>query len=258
VRRLLWLLIGAAGLLTIAAVLSGVGLRNVVAPDRDRPRLRLCHLPELLRLDPRLRLITLAMFLFYIGLGATHCYIMPLFFRDKFGVSYGTLGWILCLHRLSISIPLLLAGQIVRGRAVAGAKFIVALFMTLEGLALVLAGLLPGFWWATGVWLFHDFFGAGIWSPVNNTLMQRYSRGHARGNDVALSMSASYLGFVLGAVLGGLLYTERAAALLRGLLPLPGSGPVYGLPFIVGGLFMTLACPFYIYLHFVDKDKNRS
>lgn len=252
-RGLLILLLGSAAALFLCCFVAGNWLVETREASRQKGRIYLSDLPELVRLDPRLLVLTAAMFVFNIGLGATHCYIMPLFFQDKFGVSYSSLGWIMCLHRASIALPLVLAGQFLRGRLLRHEKAVIGGFLFFEGLSLLAAGLLPWFWWATVIWLLHDFFGAGVWSPINSALMQRYSREHARGNDVALSMSASYVGFVVGALLGGFLYTSTAGRLVREAVGLGGSGPIRGLPFAAGGLLMMLAVPFYIWLHFIDR-----
>lgn len=254
--RLLLLLMASGIVLFLVTLFSAITLRE---PASDAPAQRTGDRPSLgalLRLDRRLALLTVAMFVFYIGLGTSHGYVMPLFFKEKFGTSYSMLGWIMALHRATISVPLLLAGQYLKGRVLRHEKRVIALFLLTEGVTLALGGILPDFAWATGIWLLHDFFGAGIWSPINNTLMQRYSRKEYRGNDVAVSMSVSWVGFVVGAMLGGVLFTQRASDLVAQVLHLQVTGRIYGLPFIVGGGFMILTCPFYIVLHWMDREPH--
>ena len=253
VQNLVLLLLVSGFLLSVCTVVARALLSETLRSSSTEADGGGTKLRILLKLDPRLALITVAMFIFNIGLGCSHCYIMPLFFQDKFGAEFSQLGWIMAGHRLTMAVPLILAGWLFRGRVLKGGKLLVAGFIFYEGIALTVSGMIPGFLPAVIIWLTHDFLGAGMWSPINNTLMQRYSRSEYRGNDVAISMSASYLGFVVGAVLGGFFYTEKATIILGRILGTAYAGKVFGLPFAVGGIFMMVAAPFYVFLHFWDR-----
>jgi len=96
--------------------------------------------------------------------------------------------------------------------------------MALEGLTLVASGLIPTFWPATIVWLLHDLVGAGIWVPIQSTLIQQYARENSRGADVAKAMAIAAIGSIFGPILAGYLYPISV-----------------DLPFIVGGAIIALS-----------------
>ena len=171
-------------------------------------------------LDPRLVHMTVAIFIFNIGLSASHSQIPPLFFQDKFGFSKDVVAWIMAGHRLTIALPLLLVGQVVTRPM----KWLYVTFVLVEGLILSVSGMIPAAWLATSVWLLHDLIGAGIWIPTQLTLMQQFAKPESRGAEVSKVMALSSLGLVLGPPLAGVLY-ERSVSL----------------PFIVGGAFIALS-----------------
>jgi MFS family permease len=148
-----------------------------------------------------LKIITISVFIFNVGLTTSHCFIMPLFFSEKFHVSRETVAWVMVGHRLTIAIPLLLVGTMTL-RNLKGA-YIVALI--LEGVIQASAALVPTFGWATGVWLLHDFLGAGVWIPVQNLIIQEYTRPESRALEVGKILAFGGIGTIIGPFLAGFL-----------------------------------------------------
>ena len=84
--------------------------------------------------------------------------------------------------------------------------------------------MLPGAAAATGVWLLHDLIGAGIWAPIQNTIVQQYSRPDSRGLDVGRVAAIGLVGAIFGPFIAGYL-----------------AGIWIGGPFFVSGALMVLA-----------------
>jgi len=202
---------GHAAPLRIAAAVFFVAFCAFVALYRSPPvrrrRDRAASLGELFGLDlsPKLRLMTIAGFIFTVGLAISHCFVMQLFFKRKFGVPESTVGIIMMLHRVTAAVPLLIVGWVVKRRL----KAVYITFLTIEGLALIVSAFIPNFLLATAVWLTHDLVGAGIWIPVQSTLMQQYSRNGVRGRDVSKSLAIASLGWVIGPMIAGAIF-ERS------------------------------------------------
>ncbi len=171
-------------------------------------------------LDRRLVLMTASMFVFNIGLSCSHCQVMPLFFKDKFHFANDVVGWVMAGHRFTIAVPLILVGAVLKRPH----KWVLIGFTVLEGLVLSASGLIARAGIATAVWLLHDLLGAGIWQPTQMALIQQFARPESRGAEVSKVMSLSYLGWVVGPPLAGVLY-RRA----------------FGLPFVAGGALMVLS-----------------
>ena len=171
-------------------------------------------------LDPRLVLMTAAIFVFNIGLSVSHSQVPPLFFQDKFAFGKDGIAWIMAGHRVTIGLPLLVVGQVVR-RPI---KWLYVTFVLVEGVILSASGMISIPWLATSVWLLHDLIGAGIWLPTQTTLMQQFAKPESRGAEVSKVMAISSLGFVIGPPLAGALYEQSVS-----------------LPFIVGGVFMFIS-----------------
>ena len=211
-----WLCVGMLGV--CVAVFAGLFSEATIR----RPPPKRSALREIMAVDLSLQLVimTVSMFVFNIGLSCSHCQVMPLFFRDKFGLENDAVGWIMAGHRFTIGIPLILVGQVVKRPM----KWVYLTFMVVEGLVLSASGLIPNPWVAIGVWLLHDLIGAGIWIPTQTTLLQQFAKPESRGAEVSKVMALSYIGFVLGPPLAGFLYDIEV-----------------GLPFVVGGLFIASA-----------------
>jgi MFS family permease len=171
-------------------------------------------------LPSKLKLLAVSGFVFNVGLACSHCFVMPLFFKDRFGVSELSVATILMLHRITIALPLVLAGLTIRGNH----KAIYIAFVTLEGLTLMGGGLIPSFWPATIIWLMHDLIGAGVWVPVQSAYIQKFAREDCRGCDTSTCLAVGALGGILGPLLAAELYPLHLGA-----------------PFAVGGLLMIVS-----------------
>ncbi len=211
-----WLCVAMVGACTVVFAMF-FNERTILRPPPKRTAMR-----EILAVDlnKQLVIIMASMFVFNIGLSASHCQVMPLFFKEKFGFANDTVGWIMAGHRFTIAVPLLLVGRIVKRPH----KGVLIGFLVAEGLILAASGLIPHRWTATGMWLFHDLLGAGIWQPTLMAFMQRFAKPESRGAEVSKVMAISYLGWVVGPPLAGALYTKA-----------------FGLPFVAGGLFMVVS-----------------
>ena len=199
--------IGTGGNLFLAAGLTGVGFfifwfffRESWVPHQKLSRGGLRQLLSF-EMHRNLKIITISVFIFNIGMTTSHCFIMPLFFSEKFGVSREVVAWVMVGHRLTIALPLLLAGNIWM-RNLKGV-YIVALL--LEGAIQGGSALIPGFGWATGVWLLHDFLGAGVWIPVQNLIIQEHTRPESRALEVGKILAFGGVGTIVGPLLAGFL-----------------------------------------------------
>jgi len=203
--------IGTGGNLKLAGVLAGLAFIVFAAAFRERPmpiRLAGISLREVMGLGglPRnLKVIAASSFIFTLGLSSSHSFIMPLFFAGRFGMSQGTVAWIMFGHRLTIALPMLVVGQL----PIRNYKASYILTMVIEGVAVGAAALIPGAALATGVWLLHDLIGAGIWAPIQNTIVQQYSRPEARGLDVGRVAAIGLVGAIFGPFIAGYLAQVR-------------------------------------------------
>jgi len=216
-----------------AAIAFFVALCAFVALYRSRPvrrrRRASVSLRELFGFDlsPKLRLMTIAGFIFTIGLATSHCFVMQLFFSYKFGVSESTVSTIMMLHRLTAALPLFIVGWVVRRHL----KAVYITFLTIEGVALAVSAFIPNFVAATAVWLTHDLTGAGIWIPVQSTLMQQHSRDGVRGRDVSKSQAIASLGWIVGPIIAGAVFRTSINA-----------------PFAISGVLMVVAAVVLLWL----------
>jgi MFS family permease len=214
-RGALWL---GAGALVLAVVLMGLGVRS---REPARPR-QVLSLRALLNFDlPRnLRVIMAANFIFSVGLSTSHCFIMPLFFSQKFGEPAATVSAVMTIHRLTAVLPLLLVGRLKLRHY--KAVFIATVF--LEGIAISAGALIPDFLWAAAIWLLHDLVGAGVWVPIQSAIIQDACREESRGLDLSKTLVFSALGGAIGPVLAGYL-----------------AGVSISAPFLVSGLLVALS-----------------
>ena len=228
---------GSAGYryaMLLAAALLGLGFVGFAilykegrpAPEDTPGKSRVLRLRELvsLRLNKKLWIIIASMMVFNVGLMCSHCFVMPLFFTQKFGLSKDQAAIVLMLHRLFMAVPLILAGWIIRGGLKVQKVYYVA-FVFVEGVLIAAGGLIPGFYWATGVWLLHDFFGAGLWQPVQAALIMHYASDHQRGLEVGKVIAFSAVTMCIGPILAGYLTA----------LPGLSAATAISLPFIAGG-----------------------
>lgn len=171
--------------------------------DGDQPAPEAMSWLRLFSFDmPReLRIIAGASLLASLGLSMSHSFTMPLFFSEKFGASEQVVAVILALHRIVLGVPMLFAG-LVRGFRPRNAY---AFLSAVQGATMAAGAVIPSLVPATFVWLLHDFVGAGLWLPIQYTLIQRYSGNAKRGLHVSKTMAYSALGWVAGPLLAGYL-----------------------------------------------------
>lgn len=89
----------------------------------------------------------------------------------------------------------------------------------------------PGFILSAGIWLLHDLVGAGIWMPIQNAIIQRYSTDETRGLEVSRVMTISGLGGVIGPLIAGAVFGRNLNApfLISGLLMVSAAIPLFAL-----------------------------
>lgn len=150
-------------------------------------------------LSYNLKVIIVAYFIFTVGLRTSHCFIMPLFFTEKFAVTRQTVSWVMVIHRLTIATPMLFIGHL----SIKNLKATYIGAVLLQGLSVAVSALIPNFVIASAVWLIHDFVGAGVWIPIQNEIIQRYSREGARGLDVSKTLAFPALGGLFGPLIAG-------------------------------------------------------
>lgn len=214
----------AALLLLAAFVIFTLAFREKWQPHEHASRghllERVLALFSLRHMHRNLHVILLSNFIFTIGISAGHSFIMPLFFSEKFGVSRELVSWVMVVHRVTIALPLLLAGTL----AVRRLKQVFLLTLALEGVIISASALVPNFYAAAGVWLLHDLVGAGVWLPIQNQIIQDYTRPEERALEMGKILAFSGLGGILGTYLSGVLADYNISA-----------------PFLVSGLLMILA-----------------
>ncbi len=171
-------------------------------------------------LAPNLKVIMLSNFIFSIGLSTSHCFIMPLFFSQKFGVSHGAVAAVMVIHRVTIALPMLFAARI----PCRNPKLVYIFAIVAEGATITLGGVLPGFILASSVWLLHDLLGAGVWIPIQSEIIQQHCREDSRGLDLSKTLAFSALGFAIGPFLAGWLAEWSISA-----------------PFVVSGILVMLS-----------------
>lgn len=200
------LALGTTGNLRLAAILLAVAFFLFYAVFRERPREqheapKPGRLRDLFSFDMHwnLKVILVSFLIFNIGFTTSHCFIMPLFFSKKFGVTEYAVSWVMVLHRVTIALPLLLAGFFrIRRLKLA---YIGALII--EGILQSASAFMPTFTGASAVWLLHDLVGAGIWIPVQNLIIQDYTRPDQRALQVGKMLAYGGIGTIIGPWLAG-------------------------------------------------------
>lgn len=231
-RGMLWVGAAAVG---VGVVVLGLGVRG----PRDGVATATGGIRRLLSFDlPRnLRVIMVASFVFAVGLSTSHCFIMPLFFSEKFGVSPATVSTVMVIHRLTSVAPLLLAGYLPRRHY--RSIYIGAIVM--EGLTISAAALIPVFFWAAAVWLLHDLVGAGLWIPIQSAIIQDECRETSRGLDLSKTLAFAALGGAIGPVLAGYL-----------------SGVSISAPYLVSGILVTASAGVLLALRLTPRQEGRA
>jgi MFS family permease len=182
------------------------------------------------KLNRELWILTVSEFVFNIGLSCSHSFMMPLFFSEKYGVSASVTLFIMALHRLSIALPMFFTARLVGKRL----KRVYVIFVFIEGVLIAAPGFIPWLVPAAGIWLLHDFFGAGIWLPAQQALIQKHSDPAVRGKQVGIVLAIGFLGTIAGNVLAGY---------LAGMKSVDPSTAI-SLPFIVGGALVAVTAFF--------------
>lgn len=216
-RGSLWMGAGALGL---AVVLLSVGVR---APERTHsPAPTGFRKAVSFDLPRNLRVIMVSSFIFSAGLSTSHCFIMPLFFSTKFGVSPSTVSTVMVLHRLTFVLPMLLIGYL----PLHNYKRVFILTVILEGIAMSAGAIIPDFFWASAIWLLHDLVGAGIWGPIQAAIIQDECRDTSRGRDLSKTLAFSALGGAVGPIMAGYLvdFSISAPFFVSGVLMVASAG----------------------------------
>lgn len=222
----------AAGLVSVIAFLIFTSLfrEKPQEPSADEPASAGVFSLDMSR---NLKIITLAAGVSMLGISVSHCFIMPLFFARKFDVGPGSVGVVMTLHRLSLALPLLVFSGWLSGFNL---RRLYMASIACQGITTILAAVIPHFWAASVVWLLHDLIGAGVWVPIQSTLIQAYSREGTRGLDVGKSLALSSLGGVAGPYVAGWLAPISISA-----------------PFIASGIITIAAVPILLLLS-IDPD----
>jgi predicted MFS family arabinose efflux permease len=216
----------------MAGILLAAGFAIFWGLFRERPRggeprahVRSGSLRELFSLEMHrnLRVIMVSVFIFNIGISTGHSFIMPLFFSEKFGVSTYAVSWVMVVHRATIALPLLLAGRF----AFRSLKGVYVWALALEGAIISASAFVPSFYGAAAVWLLHDLLGAGVWMPIQNLIIQDYTRPERRALEMGKLLAYGGIGTIIGPWLAGLLSEQvniSAPFFVSGLLMIAAAG----------------------------------
>jgi MFS family permease len=236
--------LGTGGNLRLAAVLLGVGFvafwlffresGEHLRMGRPQGRLR-----DLFTFDMHwnLKVMAVSTFIFNVGLTTSHCFIMPLFFSDKFHVSTRAVAWVMVGHRLTIALPLLIAGTL----AIKRLKAVYIWTLVLEGVILSASAVIPNFYGSAGVWLLHDLLGAGIWIPVQNLIIQDYTDPRKRALEMGKLLAFGGVGTIAGPYLAG--YLSEAVNISA--------------PYFVSGVLMVVAAGVLAGLRMEKREEGR-
>ncbi len=221
-------LLGTGWNLVLAGGVMGLGFVAFWAiygeRDRDGEALQtVTRLRDLLSFDMHrnLKIVTFAFFIFNIAMWTSHSFIMPLFFTEKFGASGYAVSWVLMLHRLTAVVPLMLIGRL----HVRHLKVVYILAWTLEGAILSASALVPSFHATAAVWLLHDVVGGGVWVPVQNMVIQQYTRPDRRALELGKIQAYGGIGAIIAHWLAGWLSTNMGVSA----------------PFFASGILMIVA-----------------
>jgi predicted MFS family arabinose efflux permease len=228
----LFVAIGTRGNLWLGAAMLALGYviflsffrERIPAAQDESPPGRLRDLFSL-DLHRNLKVIMVSFFIFNIGFTTSHCFIMPLFFSEKFGVSESAVSVVMLLHRVTIGLPLLLAGTL----AIRNLKAAYIGALTIEGIIISASAVIPNFLGASAVWLLHDLVGAGIWIPVQQQIIQDHTRSDQRALQVGKMLAYSGVGTIIGPWLAGWLLENLPAHLS------------ISAPFFASGVLMIIA-----------------
>ncbi|MCK4905603.1 MFS transporter [bacterium] len=179
------------------------------------------------RLSKPLFLMAVSGFILGVGVSMSHAFMAPLFFLHKFSISPALVAVVLALHRLSFGLPMILAGKVVKWNL----KITVIIFLFIQGVFTALTVVPAGFMMAAVLWLMHDLFGASLWVPARNTLIQHYAREGKRGLDVGMVLSWQGLGWIFGPLIAGVVskFSINYPFILSGMLTSASIIPLFWL-----------------------------
>ena len=172
-------------------------------------------------LTGKLRYLTIVYFVLNIYTGLSHGPTMPIYFRDRFGMSLAVIAALMVAHRLSLGFPMLFAGRL-KGK---NSKSFYLIALIFSGISLMLTPFISKASIAIPVWIVHDLLGAGVYAPIHNYLIQKYAGEDIRGLHVSKSFAYGSLGMVPGFLLSGYLYNFNIGA-----------------PFFAAGIVAFLVC----------------
>ncbi|HEX2998992.1 MAG TPA: MFS transporter, partial [Armatimonadota bacterium] len=187
-------LTACAILLMAVFLLFSIGFQERKEPDAPQPppvswiRLFSFDMPR------ELQILAVASFLLSVGVSCSHCFMMPLFFKEKFLAPATLVAAILAVHRMVLGLPVLFAGRYTPYLRLRNSY---AAFVSLQGILIAVAGIIPSLWPTAILWLLHDLLAGGFAFPIQSTMIQRYSDEATRGLHVSKAMAYSALGWVL-------------------------------------------------------------
>ncbi|MDI6783110.1 MAG: MFS transporter [bacterium] len=158
---------------------------------------------DFFNLPREMKVIAIAGFICGIGTSASHCFVMPLFFANKFNASPQLVAIILALHRVVLALPMIFVSKFITKNL----KWIYIWFLAIQSISISATALIPNLWGAVVVWFIHDLVGGGIWAPAYYALLQQYSRSETRALDTSKVMAINQLGWVIGPLLAGWLFS---------------------------------------------------
>ncbi len=179
--------------------------------------------------------ITVSGFIFGVSISASHYYLPPLFFQQKFGLGERAIGWIQLGHMLSHVPALFLVGRLVKRRW----KAVFFWTLLVEGILLGLVGCFQGLGPTLAFWWTHDIIGAGLWAPIQWALIQHYARKDSRGLDASVVPAVTALGCIFGPLIAGYL-AELTSLPPLGIAATP-EGQAVSLPMIASGAIMLMS-----------------
>ena len=124
-----------------------------------------------------------------------------LFFFKKFCFAPFLVGILLALHRISLGIPLLITGKLIKKYH----KKIFLYAVVFQGITISLTVLMPTFFLACIMFLLHDILGASFWQPIYNGYIQKFSRETKRGKDTSVVFAYTSIGKILAPIFAGYL-----------------------------------------------------
>jgi len=219
-------------LLLIAGMLMLFGAAWWLVQFRERRQpgaQRIVSLREMLdfNIHPNLRLVAISGILFTFGVQLSHSFYLPLFFGERFHASPPVVALIMVLHRITIALPLLIVGNLwlrnLRAWYIAG--------IIIEGVTMAASAVAPGLLLSASIFMLHDLIGAGIWSPIQATIIQQFSRDETRGLEVGKVLAWSSIGAILGPLAAGPLaeYSTMLPFFASGIVMILSALPLYRL-----------------------------